>query len=271
MRQLVPYATLTVLGCGGVSSRDAWKEVITKCAQDQKVGNSTLFFGLDNTLGVGTMYVRTADKAYALAYGFEDVVPDAAKRATLVHINQPVGCKAVTTTSFQGSLSAELTDKLLPVSPDLKLQLSNAKSVNVSIGGYAWDELKTDLMTSEVTSSRASDDPIRRAFLDPRHFTAIYALKVTGLKADLTFDGTAAADIAAKWNGKLSTPGGGDAGLTLSKKSDDTLELTTTSDAYIGVNLDTFSLDGAAAGGVTAHPATVDANPKVTDGRKAVQ
>lgn len=230
-----------ISGCDS-SMRQYVQEMLKKCASNDLLGKNIIYFGPTNNLGAGTLFRKFPDGSYQLSLIANSYIP---ANSGIVHDSGSSSCTGndKVSISLNGSLTA---DKLLGAVPvGIGAKLSSAKTASISVASYEWQELQIASYEGLI-SGLPSDSPIRSAILTKHDRILARALKVSGLKATLTFSSDVAPNIKASIPAKIASGDNLGIDLTAEWKDDHTLQLTANDDAYIAGELRTYSAEGLA-------------------------
>jgi hypothetical protein len=206
--------TLTVLvWCSlatAVSAQDdataAWSHILQKCAKSTEIGKESLFFGLSNTVGPGSVWRFADDGSVRLMFELSDAFPAETSQAAMISKGAITPCSGKTASKWSLHLRLPFSTGLTPVSVDIDSELGKANSVSVSVKGFAIDALKETVWKDKF---RALDQqsPYKAELMQPTRIVAENAVKVTGLKAVYSFSKDLSVNVQAKFKGKTFTLG----------------------------------------------------------------
>src|SRR5712691_5637897 len=77
--------------CLAEDASSAWRKVLQKCAKSDVIGKQSLFFGLSNGIGPGSVWRFADDKSIRLLFELSDAIPSETDRFTLIRSNNVVG------------------------------------------------------------------------------------------------------------------------------------------------------------------------------------
>jgi len=179
-----------------------WRKVLGNCAKTAAIGEQSLFFGLSNTVGPGSVWRFADDKSVRLLFELEEAFPGEAERATLVKENNVAACVGASSTKWNLKFGLPFTTRAVAV--DLSALLGSAKSVTVSITGWAVDELRETAWKEAFRKLRSSDagNPYVQELGQAQRILAMNTVKVTGLKATFTYGANLSAEARATVRGR---------------------------------------------------------------------
>ncbi len=191
----------------------AWRKVIKRCAKTDLIGSQSLFFGVSNTIGPGSVWRFVNDKSIRLMFELSDAFPDQAAQSKMVKANNTAGCFGTSSSSWNIKFGLPFSTGATPLSLDIGALLGQAKKVTVSISGFALDDLKeTDW--KEAFKGLAPDNAYAKELLQDNRLVAENAVKVTGFKAVFDYKTALSADVQAKYKGSAFTLGNSSTGNT---------------------------------------------------------
>ena len=90
MKRFFLILTLFLAGSPAFAqSNKTWRDIIEKCNPTQEIGKETLFFGVSNLIGPGSMWRRANDKSIRLVYELSDGFPNAPDQADTRYADKP--------------------------------------------------------------------------------------------------------------------------------------------------------------------------------------
>jgi hypothetical protein len=228
----------------------AWRDVIKKCAKSDEIGKDTLFFGVSNTIGPGSVWRFADDKSIRLMFELSDAFPDPSAQSKIVKANNTAACLGSATSSWNIKLGLPFSTGATPLTLDIGALLGQAKKVTVSISGFALDDIKETLW-KEAFKGLAPDNPYAKEILQDNRVVAENAIKVTGFKAVFDYKTNFSLDVQGKYKGLSfilgnSSAGNGNQSGGSASKIIDTVSKDATSTA------DAISKKGKATSGSTA-------------------
>lgn len=202
MRRMFAVAILVVC----VSSRPtfaaenqttAWKKIILQCAANEQIAKQQIhYLGASNTIGPGSIWRLNTEKGLDFFYPFATIVPSASTRDAILQKGEDVGCSGSSKSGWNLKLGLPFASPVVPVSGSLQAQLSHAKSVTVSIDGYAMDTLALGNWSDAIAALPQDSHHVRE--LDGKYL-AKSGIRVKGLKTTFQFDHDLSADVQAKF------------------------------------------------------------------------
>jgi hypothetical protein len=211
---------------------DIWKKVLKNCAKSQEIGSQMLFFGVSNQLGPGSVWRFEADKSIRLSFRLSDAfnIPDVQQR--LVALNGVSTCSGNSNTTWDLKLGLPFSTGVTPITLDVSAELSRAKKVEVSIEGFAIDNL-VEVPWLEAFKNLPQDSAYRKELTLADRVVADNVLKVSGLKTTFTFGSKLSADVKAKYTGKNFKLGDDGATLSAGVNGDNQIVITAKGPFYL--------------------------------------
>jgi hypothetical protein len=178
----------------------AWRNVIKKCAKSDLIGRDTLFFGVSNTIGPGSVWRFADDRSIRLMFELSDAFPDQSDQSKVVKANNTAACLGSATSSWNIKLGLPFSTGATPLTLDIGVLLGQAKKVTVSISGFALDDIK-ETEWKEAFKGLAPDSPYAKEILQDNRVVAENAVKVTGFKAVFDYKTNFSVDVQGKYKG----------------------------------------------------------------------
>jgi hypothetical protein len=173
--------------CVPANAKAIWDEIL-KCAKNDELGKNALFyFGPSNVNGPGTIFQHFADGATQVSHLFSEY-----GTASVIGPSQPFPCNVSDVANFDLNGSASLPDGM-PFTGKLAANFGRARNISVAAKKVEWVALVTGPYRTLV-NGLPPDGPIRQD-LDSGQLVLSRALRVSGMKAVLTFDSAAGADV----------------------------------------------------------------------------
>jgi nucleoid-associated protein YgaU len=213
----------------GPDSRDAWKQVLSKCASTDVIGKDIIYFGASNIIGPGSVWRQEPDGSWRLRYVLADLEPDEGRRQSLVIPNNSAGCDSSTSAEWQVKTTLPFEGQATPLSGQLSDDLKKADKITVKIKGWQLDVLKEGPFETLMGALKA---PFSEEFKKPNRVVAENAVRVQGFAATFAFSKQIAADLQAKYQTKSITLKDG-AELKVNWASDTQLTLASPDEFYI--------------------------------------
>lgn len=181
----------------------AWRKVLKKCAKSDVIGSQALFFGVSNNVGPGSVWRFANDKSLRLMFELSDVFSPA-NQDSLVKFNNVAGCSGNSSSKWNLRLGLPFSTGVTPLSLDLGAQLEHARKVNLTITGWAIDDLKETNWKTAFAKLRKSDpdNAYVKELEESNRLLAENVVKVSGLKVVFTFGTKLTADARARFKGK---------------------------------------------------------------------
>lgn len=195
----------------GSKGAKIWRDILTSCADSALVGK-TLYFGPSNSVATGAIW-RKYWRGYGLRSTIDMIEPDQVKRAALVRSENPVSCSGGGTRTFEGDASVALSSLGEPLSGSLAADMERARTTTVRVREYVLEQIVEVAYESLLSSI---EGPIGNDLANPNRYVQTRAFRINGLYAEIEFDRSASAEIAAKYDGKTVSVGGAEANLRVS-------------------------------------------------------
>jgi len=208
----------------------AWRRVLSKCAKSDVIGTQSLFFGLSNTVGPGSVWRFAEDKSVRLLFELSDAFPKAADQSKMVVKNNVASCSGNSSSGWNLGVGLPFSTGLLPLSADLEGSLKGANRVIVSVNGYAVDELKETPWKSAFRKLGARND-YAHELAQPNRVIAENVVKISGLRATFVFGTKLSAVVRAKFQNKIVSIG--DANLHGDVSAENAITLTADGPFYM--------------------------------------
>ena len=195
---------LFVLGAAlptfGQDASTAWRNIMKKCAKTDLIGKESLFFGVSNIIGPGSIWRRADDKSIRLVMVLSDPFPNATDQASIVREQNTVACTGNSSSSWSVKLGLPFSTGATPLTLDIGAVLGGAHKVTVSVQGYAMDTLdEADWQNAFL--KLGTDNVFYQDAQKPNLMLAENAIKVTGFKAIFEYSHDIEADLSAKYKG----------------------------------------------------------------------
>jgi hypothetical protein len=200
---------VVLLGVGQIVAQDAntaWKKVLKNCAKSDLIGKRSLFFGVSNTIGPGSVWRRADDNSIRLMFELSDAFPAAADQAKIVKTNDTVGCYGSSSSKWDIKLGLPFSTGATALTLNIGALLGQAKSVTVSVTGFAIDDL-VETNWKQAFAGLPADNAYYKEIQQTGRLVAENAVKVTGLKAVFNYKTDISADVQAQFKGKAFTLG----------------------------------------------------------------
>jgi hypothetical protein len=186
----------------GADATDVWKKVLKSCARTDEIGKDTVFLGVSNKIGPGSVWrFVKGDGSIRLEFELSDVFPTPSDQQKLIVLNSTSACIGSSNLKWDVGLGLPFSIGNGSLSGDLQVQLSRARRVDVSVQGFAVDNLKEVPWLAEF-QKLPSDSLYRQQLMADGRFVVANVVKVTGLKAVFTFGGKLSSEVQAKYKGK---------------------------------------------------------------------
>jgi len=180
-------------------ARDAWKQVLKGCAENDLLGNDVLYFGPSNNLGVGSV-LQKRDKGYGLRYRPSDLkIPS---DVAFLNAGTSAKCSGESKKTFSLGGGASLDNPIAPVNGEISGQLNRGKNVTMGVTSYRWDTLVEGPF--ENWFKKGADQSIKDELYSPAsagknpRYVLTKALWVSGFTAVVTFDSKVGIEVKGK-------------------------------------------------------------------------
>lgn len=197
------------------TSRQAWTAVLKNCADSDLLGKDTVYFGVSNQIGPGSIWRRATDGSLRLRYELSDIEPEPAKQAALIQLNNQVSCKGSSSSNWQIKFGLPFESAVTPVSADVESDLRRADNVMVSVNGWAVDDLKEGPYEHLIQNSAMKGE-----FSTSDRLVVENAYRIIGFSATFHFTKSIADQLRGKYKG--STVSTQDGASLLTRWSNDT-------------------------------------------------
>lgn len=237
-----------IFACGGCESgptaRDAWSKGLRACAEDDvlKHADTLLYLGPSGAYGPGSKWRMRDDGSYEPRWPFAAAVPNESERMKFIVRGKEADCSVDRSASWSISPQLLFSSDLLPISADVKADLSAAQKAVVRAVKWRTDRLN-ELEYEEWAKSSHSGKYAKDTLRDPIHSRIENAaVLVHGFSAELTYSGKQAMELSAKFPLNQEVDLGG--GLSAKRTSQTTLSIHSSDDFYVVCTLLPFDLDG---------------------------
>jgi hypothetical protein len=209
---IIALFTLILAGCQA-TAKDAWVEVIKKCATTQTIDeDKLLYFGPSNTIGPGSLWRKdTQGKGYGLRMANEDL----SENKKIVHKDTPALCKGQSVTETKLGPKLSFTSELSPVSAEVKADFEKAKSISAKAAEIRWYTVQEKPFEDYIRELPVSN-PLKEDINQENRLVMRRALMVSGYSAEIKFDASIAAELEGKYSGTLPAELVGDLGAGIS-------------------------------------------------------
>lgn len=194
----------------------AWRDVLRRCARTDLIGRQSLFFGVSNLIGPGSIWRRADDNSIRLVSVLSDAIPKESDQASIIKTNNIASCVGNSTSRWNLRLGLPFSTGATPLSLNIGAILGGAHDVSVSVKGYAVDTLD-ESQWKKAFSGLGADNVFYKDAIGPNRLLAENSVKVTGFTAIFNFKHDLAADVQAQYKGKTFTLGNSTSGGTSSQ------------------------------------------------------
>ncbi len=265
MKRLLYYFAVLILssnlfGCGGADVVKSWDDVLSKCAESDLMGDSTLFFGMSNNVGPGSIWRATKEGGYGIRWLTSDLDPDLDSPPQFVHPGVVSSCQGNRKVLIGFSATALLETKVAPLEVGLVGALNKARDVTVEIDGWSLDQIREGPFERWATSL---DDDIREEFGTGKSLVMVKAVKVSGISVVMSFDTTTSAELRAKLPDPVVKLGDLGASMEAKWKSDSELQLKSNQPFYIVGELSALRKGGGGRFPASGTVSQVKVSPEV--------
>jgi len=256
---LLFLVTISLTSCN--EAKDSWVKAIKDCGLTDINSDKIFYFGPSNNVGPGSVWRETVDQQgkhldYRLRFS-EEELPNPKDFVQLAGANS-YQCKSGQSISFKLSGNVSAGFSALPLNAEVSNDLKRAKSVNVSIGGMAWDQLRELEYETYFKSTVGAGNKYYEDLNVPGRLVLYRALAVRDLVMSYEFSVEDAAAIKGKYKGPLGGVGIGDigGGLSANWKRENTLTISAPQKAWILGELAPFQANIGFAGRKPSGPLT---------------
>jgi hypothetical protein len=214
------------------TAREAWDDVLKKCADTDIIGDDVLYFGPSNAIGLGSIWRESTDGGYTLRWLLSDAVTDPNEMNKLVIKGVNASCEGVSSTTWKADAGVLLNTDASPINADLKATLQKAKTVTVKVNGWAIDQIKEGELET-VINSLPPTSGYKNDVAQQGRLIVLKVVRVDGMTSEFEFSTEVGAAAAAKLS--AATVKIGDLGLNLNVAwtSKTTLKLSTADTFFI--------------------------------------
>jgi hypothetical protein len=184
----------------------AWRNILRKCAKSDLIGTQSLFFGVSNTIGPGSVWRIANDKSIRLMFELSDAFPNDSDQAKLVKVNNVASCLGSSSSSWNIKLGLPFSTGVTPLSLNIGALLGQAKKVTVSVSGFAVDDIK-ETNWKQAFRELDPNNAYAKEVLQPNRLLAENVVKVTGFRAVFDYKNDLDAEAQATFKGKSFTLG----------------------------------------------------------------
>ena len=216
--------------------RKAWQNAFKACGQSELAGKKVLFFGTSNTVGIGSVW-RKSTSGYNLRFDLPKLIPDQAKRDTIVSRGTPPPeCGGNHTTGWSSALGLPFLS-VFADKTGFDANFSHAKHAVITVDKIAFDQI-SELDFEQAIADRVAANPndiyVRDATANDR-LVMNKAFRVSGITVTFDYTPDQLKDLKTKYPEGGSITVGGDKGATVSftYSNTSTLTLKTSGDVYI--------------------------------------
>lgn len=247
----------------GQDASTAWRDILRRCARTDLIGRQSLFFGVSNLIGPGSIWRRADDNSIRLVSVLSDAVPKEADQAVIVKSNNVASCTGNSTSRWNIRLGLPFSTGATPLSLNIGAILGGAHDVSVSVKGYAVDALD-ESQWKKAFSALGPDNGFYKDALGPNRLLAENSVKVTGFIAVFNFKHDLSADVQAQFKGKTFTLGnsssGGSGAGNAANTSTPSTPSSATSSGGGNSNTGCSSSSSSSAGGQASNSGTSNSN-----------
>jgi hypothetical protein len=233
-------AFLGLTGCN--SAREIWSAAIKKCAKNDQLGSTVIYFGPSNKVGPGSTFTTFESGGIQVS----DLPADYGLPLTAVLEGSEYSCDVLTKSGFDFSASAPISE-LIGVPADVALTIKTAKSRNVTTKSIQWVEVAVGRFKDHV-KNLPDDHPVKLR-MEQGDMVLARALRVRGLEATIKFEGKAAPTVRASIPAVIPAGTAKDVSLAATWTDDSTLVIKSSADFYIAGELRKYSKGGLASAG----------------------
>jgi hypothetical protein len=208
---IIALFTLFLSGCSA-TAKDAWVEVIKKCAAAQTIDeDKLLYFGPSNTIGPGSVWRKdTVGKGYGLRNANEAL----SANEKIVHRDSPARCTGQSVTETELGPKLSFASELSPVSAEVKADFTRAKSISAKAAEIRWYTVQEQPFEDYI-NELPNSNPLKEDINQENRLVMRRALMVSGYSAEIKFDASVAAELGGKYSGPLPAKLVGDLGATI--------------------------------------------------------
>lgn len=234
----------------GDSAQDAWKRILSKCANAAPLGRNLVYFGPSNDVGPGSVWRIANDHSLRLVWELSDAVPDVSVRDSLLRLNPPATCSGQQPTKWSLSVGFPFLSRL--AAGNLSADLSKAKKISVSVDEWRFVELKEGPYKRLLESADFKNRDYKTDLAGHDNIFIETAVQVTGLTTTLEFSSGDSVGLKAKYSTGTVSTGDGGASLQAAWSSDNTLTLKSDKPVYLIANFAQWT--GTSISGLEGEP-----------------
>src|SRR5258707_8774194 len=97
----------------------AWKKILKNCARTDVIGKQSLFFGVSNRIGPGSVWRRADDGSIRLMFELSDAFPKDSDQAKIVKANNISNCFGSSSSKWDVKLGLPFATGATPLSLDI--------------------------------------------------------------------------------------------------------------------------------------------------------
>ncbi len=208
MKWILPVGIILTfaLSAAAQDASTAWRDVIRRCAKTDLIGKQSLFFGVSNPIGPGSVWRRANDRSIRLVSVLSDAVPSSIDQALIVRGNNVASCAGKSFSRWNLRLGLPFTTGATRLTLDIGALLGGAHDVTVSIQGYALDTLD-ESQWKKAYAALGRDNAFYKEIFQTDRLLAENSVKITGLTAVFNYSHDLSANVTAKYQGKSFTLG----------------------------------------------------------------
>ena len=238
---LVALGAVT-LSAAPANARDAWRDVLKACANDDLLGKDVLYLGPTSTTGPGSVLRKRKPKGFGIRWLSGDMkLPSAA-----ISLGKTATCTGTANPTVELSGGVNLENAVAPMSGDLSVNFKKGRSVVLAVSGYQWDAVVEGPYEAWVDKAAPEEikNDLQKARTEERRQVLLRGLAVTGFSAEITYEPKIGAEVKGKLpdgalpNSKL--------GFNAIAKWQNTTKLTITSSGpvYVAGDLSNYGPEG---------------------------
>ena len=198
----VSMAAIAVAACGGDAASSAQK-LIAECAGSALVGSKHIRYTGPMPLSEGQLFVRLAPDLVVPGPDAKAMFGDPLPANFLV--KKPPVADCANTKDRHTDLKAELgvTVATLPVSGQLKTDLSRGQLTSATVSGFTWQWVNYVELNAQL-ARLPENDAVRSAVRKGNTEIVIGALRVANYRAEVDLTQANDVDLSAKYSGPLT-------------------------------------------------------------------
>lgn len=206
-----------------------WIKVLKGCSASEIFGKETIFFGPSNTIGLGSIWRKNANKGYNPRFELSELVPDESSRKLIIKLGEKSGeCVASKNLAWTSKIDLPFIGKIFGLT-GVSAELRKARRTTITVENLALDVIKEvpfEQAVRELAKKDSQNIFLNDILSNPGRLLITKAYRLTGLVVKLDYDPKLLEELKTKYPDKASINIGGEKGLNVEFNYSSATELT---------------------------------------------